>query len=399
MPTSRRHFLTAAGGAAAAGSACSNATSESGESTSQSLPDVYGNLGIRPVINGRGTVTILGGTVMPPEVVDAMVAASKHYVHFPELKDKAAAHIAKLIGVPGAAISCGAASGITIGTAACMTRGDTEKVRALPDVTGMPYEIIQQKAHRSGYEAQMELCGAKIIWVETAKEAEAAINEKTAMMFFLNKNEPYGEIKREEFIRLAKAHNIPTLNDAAADIPPKSRLKGYVDEGFDLVIFSGGKGLYGPQASGLVLGDAALCEAAGKCISPNGGIGRGMKVGKEEICGLVAAVERYLTMDHDADRKAMDERAEVVMGKLAAVDGVSTEVVVPEFHNHVPHVHVTWDAAAKGLTAREGYEKLLAMEPAVAVSASGEDKFIISMWTLKPGEEEIVADSLVEIFS
>jgi len=401
MPTTRRNFIASAGaaGAFAAGSACSNAATESGGAPSAALPDVYGNLGIRPVINGRGTVTILGGTVMPDEVVDAMVAASKHYVHFPELKEKAGAHIAKLIGVPGCAISCGAASGITIGTAACMTRGDMEKIRALPDVAGMPYEIIQQKAHRSGYEAQMELCGAKIVWVETAKEAEAAINEKTAMMFFLNKNEPHGEIKREEFIKIAKANNIPTLNDAAADIPPKSRLKDYVDQGFDLVIFSGGKGLYGPQASGLVLGDAALCDAASKCISPNGGIGRGMKVGKEEICGLVAAVERYLTMDHEADRKAMDGRAEVVMSKLAAVDGLSTEVQVPEFHNHVPHVHVTWDPAAKGITAREGYEKLLAMDPAVAVSASGDGGFIISMWTLKPGEEVIVADSLVKLFS
>ena len=399
MSTSRRNFIATAG-AIAAGSACTNAASESGgAAATAALPDVYGNLGIRPVINGRGTVTILGGAIMPPEVVDAMVAASKHYIHFPELQLKAANHIAKIIGVPGAAISCGAASAITIGTAACMTRGDRKKLQALPDVSEMPHEVIQMRKHRTGYEAQILLTGAKIVWVDTAKEAEAAINEKTAMMMFLNKNEPYGEIKREEFIKIAKANNIPTMNDAAADIPPKSRLTGYVNEGWDLVVFSGGKGFFGPQSSGLLLGDAALTEAARAAISPNGGIGRGMKVGKEEICGLVAAVERYLAMDHDADRKAMDQRAEVVMSKLAQVDGLSTEVQVPEFHNHVPHVHVTWDPEAKGVKASDGYEKLLAMEPAVAVSANGDGGFIISMWTLQPGEEKIVADSLVKLFS
>ncbi|MBI1357569.1 MAG: aminotransferase class V-fold PLP-dependent enzyme [Acidobacteria bacterium] len=398
MPATRRHFLTAAG-ALAAGSACSTASSKSGGSAAPALPDVYGKLGVKTVINGRGTVTILGGTVMPPEVVDAMVAASHHYISLPELQVAAGEHIAKLIGVPGAMISCGAASAITCGTAACMTRGDGEKLRSLPDVSGMPYEIIQQKAHRSGYEAQMLLCGAKTVWVETAAEAEKAINERTAMMFFLNKADPHGQIKRDEFIRIAKANKIPILNDAAADVPPKERLKGYVDEGFDLVIFSGGKGLYGPQASGLLLGDKALVEAARKAISPNGGIGRGMKVGKEEICGLVAAVERYLTMDHDADRKAMDHRAEVVMSKLKAVDGVTTEIEIPEIANHVPHVLVKWDAAAKGVTAKEGYDKLLAMDPAVAVSPNGDGGFTISMWTLKPGEEEIVGDSLVKLFS
>ncbi len=398
MSTSRRNFLTTAG-AMAAGSACSNAASESGPAGRAGLPDVYGNLGIRPVINGRGTVTILGGTVMPPEVVDAMVAASKHYIHFPELQLKAAEHIAKLIGEPGCAISCGAAAAITIGTAACMTRGDMAKLRQLPHAADMPHEVIQQKSHRAGYEAQMELCGAKIIWVETAAEIEAAINPKTAMIFYLNKAEDDGQVKRDEMIRISKKHGVPILNDAAADIPPKSRLKCYVDEGFDLVVFSGGKGLYGPQASGLLLGDAALCEAARNAISPNGGIGRGMKVGKEEICGLLAAVERYLTMDHDADRKAMDARAEVVMSKLAGIEGVSTEVDVPKYHNHVPHVHVTWDPAAKGMTAREGADKLLAMDPSIAVSPTGDGKIVISMWTLQPGEEQIVAEGLHKIFS
>ena len=269
---SRRRLLQAAPASAALGAAsCGGAIS------SQGAPeDVYLRLGAKPAINAWGVVTVMGGSIMPPEVVEAMSAASKNFVYLPDLQIKAGEHIAKAIGVPAAMVSCGAASAITCGTAACVAGGDDKKLRALPDTTGMKNEIIQQRTHRSGYEAQMLLVGTKIIWVETREELEAAISDHTAMMFFLNKADPHGQIKRDEWIEVARAHNIPTMNDAAADVPPVGRLREYVDEGFDLVIFSGGKGLLGPQASGLMLGRADLIEAARLAISPRSGIGRSL---------------------------------------------------------------------------------------------------------------------------
>ena len=174
--------------------------------------------------------------------------------------------------------------------------------------------------------------------VETLKELEKAISEKTAMLFFLNVAEPKGQISRAEWIEVAKKHKIPSMNDCASDVPPKERLSQYVDEGFDLVVFSGGKGLLGPQASGLVLGRPDLVEGAQKAISPRAGIGRGMKVGKEEIMGLVAAVERYHRIDHDAERRELDARAKHVIETASAIDGVEAEVHIPPIANQVPHV-------------------------------------------------------------
>jgi L-seryl-tRNA(Ser) seleniumtransferase len=355
---------------------------------------VFLRLGLKPVINGVGTVTNLGGSIMPREVVEAMVAASKSFVPFQKLQDVAGDHIAKLIGVPAAMISCGAASAITCGTAAAVTDGENEKLRALPNTSGMKNEIIQQRAHRSGYEAQMWLVGAKTVWVDTRNDLENAINENTAMMFFLNKADPLGEIKRAEWIEVARANGVPTMNDAAADIPPPERLRTYVEEGFDMVIFSGGKGLLGPQSSGLLLGRPDLIEAARKAISPYGGIGRGMKVGKEEIIGLVAAVERYLSVDHQAERRQLDDRAERVLKVLGGVAGLSCEKQVPEIANHVPHVAVAWTESERGITSNEAVAKLLTGDPPVAVSRVGDGQLRISMWMLEPGQDAIVADRI-----
>lgn len=393
---SRRALLQAAGSSAAlTAAACGGVTAPPAAASA----DVYLRLGVTPVINGVGTVTNLGGSIMPPEVVDAMAAASKHFIPFPELQQKAGDHLAKVIGVPAAMISCGAASAITCGTAAAVTGGDDEKLRALPDTTGMKNEIVQQKAHRSGYEAQMTLVGCKHVWVETREELEKAVNERTAMMFFLNKADPLGQIQRKEWIEVAKARGVPTMNDAAADVPPPERLHTYVEEGFDMVIFSGGKGLLGPQGAGLLLGREDLILAARKAISPHGGIGRGMKVGKEEIVGLVAAVERYLSVDHEAERRELDRRAELVLGVLAGLPGVSSEVEVPELANRVPHVLVSWTETEKGFTSQDAVQKLLAGDPPIAVSRAGDGQLRISMWMLRQGQEQIVADRLKALFA
>ena len=360
---------------------------------------MYQRLGIQPVINGIGTVTVLGGSLMPPEVTDAMVAASRHFVPLPELQERAGDHLARLLGVPAAMISAGAASAMTCGTAAAITGGDEEKLRLLPDAAGMKNEIIQQRAHHTGYQAQLELTGAKVVWVETREEVEAAINERTAMMFFLNFADPRGQIGRAEWIEIARAHGVPTMNDAAADVPPPERLHSYVEEGFDMVAFSGGKGLRGPQATGLLLGRPDLIRAARKAISPFGGIGRGMKVGKEEIVGLVAAVERYLSLDHEAERRELDARAALISEALGSVNGLSCETHVPEIANHVPHVVVSWREGDLGVTSEDAAARLLAGDPPVAVSRTGEGQLRISTWMLRSGEDAVVAERVKALFA
>ena len=399
--STRRNFLQNTAAAAALTTAAGATACDDQQQSTGGAPATitYEDIGVRRVINGRGTVTVLGGSIMPPEVVAAMVDAAKSHVSLPDLQRKAGAKIAEMIGVPAAMIACGAASAITCGTAACLHRGDREKAYQLPDVTGVPNEIISQKAHRCGYEAQMWLTGARTTWVETREELENAISDKTAMMFFLNKADPDGQIKRAEWIKAARKHGVPTLNDAAADVPPMERLKGYVDEGFDLVVFSGGKGLIGPQASGLLLGREDLIDAAWMSISPRGGIGRGMKVGKEEIMGLVAAVERYLRIDHDAERKELDRRAAHIIDTVKGISTVACEIDVPPIANRIPHVTVRWDEGAVGKSPRQVIDELLNGEPAIAISGGGDNGVRISVWQMQPGEAETVAAHLFEVLS
>ena len=351
------------------------------------------------MINGVGVVTVLGGSIMPPEVVRAMEEASRFFIPLPELERKVGARIAELLQAPAAMVTCGAASAITVGTAACLSQGDAKKLRQLPGRDGIKYEVIQQKTHRSGYEHQMELCGAKVVTVETRKELEAAINERTGMMFFLNKAEHDGQVKTEEFVKIGKERGIPTMNDAASDATPKENLWKYTKMGFDLVIFSGGKALRGPQASGLLLGRKDLIEASYPAMSPYGGIGRGMKVGKEELCGLLAAVERYLKADHAAEWKLLESRVASIREAVKGVKGVETERHIPVIANELPHVVVKWDEAAKGMTAQQAQEKLMGGDPPIHVQRPGAGKLLISVWMMRGEEHKIVGKRLKEIFA
>src|SRR6478752_3124770 len=243
---SRRKFLKTS---AVAATAC-QALAAPGTSPKT---NIYSRLGLRPVINGVGVVTHLGGSIMDPEVLQGMDEASRHFIDLIELQQKVGARLAELLGVPAAMVTGGAASAITFAAAACLAQGDKEKLRRLPDSSGMKNEIVQQKSHRGGYEQQMLLIGTKINWVETREELARAINDKTAMMFFYNEMEPDGQIKRDEWIRVGKERGVPTFNDAVSDRPPVERLTQYIREGFDLVAFSGGKALMGPQCSGLLM--------------------------------------------------------------------------------------------------------------------------------------------------
>ncbi len=371
---------------------------------------IYARLGVPTFINALGTVTRLGGCIMPPEVVKAMEEAGRHFVPLGDLHEKVGERIARLIGVEAATITSGAAGAITLGTAACVTRGDPAKIDQLPDTTGMPNQVIIQKAHRKAYEAQVRVVGTRIVEVETPAQLEAAINARTAMLFFINTFNPKGQIDRRTWVEAGKKHGVPTFNDAAADVPPKERLSEYVKLGFDLVTFSGGKGLLGPQCSGLLLGRKDLVIAARRNGSPWSGIGRGMKVGKEEMIGLLAAVERYLKVDHQAERRLLESRVATLAASLSSIEGVKTEVFVPEIANHVPHLGVEWDFNRIPLTSSQASRRLKEGNPPIEVgghrwlrpeiqSEKPMHGLTVSVWMLRPGETRIVADRLKSILA
>jgi uncharacterized pyridoxal phosphate-dependent enzyme len=331
--------------------------------------------------------------------VSAMEEAAKYFVPLADLQKRVGARIAELLGAPAAMVTGGCASAITLGTAACVAGGDQEKLRRLPDTAGMKNEIVQQKTHRGGYEQQMLLVGAKIVWIETREELDRAINDRTAMLFFYNEMEPEGKIDRHEWIRVGKERGVPTFNDAASDTPPAERLSQYVREGFDLVAFSGGKALRGPQCSGLLMGRKDLIEAAVPAMSPYAGIGRGMKVGKEEMVGLLAAIERYLKVDHDREFKELEGRVQDIIGVLSKIPGLETGRHLPPIANHVPHVQISWGEDAFKLKARDVVRQLMEGNPSIAVSQRGERLLHVSVWMMRPGEHQVVAKRLKEVFT
>ena len=395
---SRRRFLEIVSGLPVVGGIIDATTMPAAAAAAPTAGrDYFRELGVRPFINAAGTYTAMTASLMPPEVVEAITYASKHYVMLDELHDKVGARIATLLHCEAAMVTSGAASALTLGTAGVLTGTDRQKIVDLPDLAKMKSEVIVQKSHRFGYEHAVRNCGVRLVEVETRDDLERAVNKQTAMMLFYNNNNPEGRIQDEEFVQLGKKHGIPTLNDAAADVPPVDNLWKYTKMGFDLVAFSGGKGLRGPQSAGLLLGREPLIAAARLHAPPNGNtIGRGLKVNKEEMLGLLAALELYLAKDHAAEQREFHARAEVIRSGVATVPRVKAEIFVPDVANHVPHVRVSWDAAAKGMTPADAVNRLRAGEPSIGARSEG-DALVIGVWMMRPGEEKIVVRRLREV--
>jgi L-seryl-tRNA(Ser) seleniumtransferase len=268
---------------------------------------IYEELGLKTYINAWGTVTRMGGSLMNPAVIEAMRDASGAYIDLGDFHRKAGERIAYLIGVEDAFISCGAAAGIAIATAACIAGIDVVKINQLPDTEGIKNEVLVLKSHRSRYDQGIRMSGGKIVEVGYAdivlpEQLEAAINEKTAMFFYLAESEGLrGSLSLPLISKIMKQKGVPILVDAAAEIPPRENLKRFLEEGADLVVFSGGKDIRGPQSSGLVLGRRDLINACHANSCPNHSIGRSMKVDKETIAGLLKAVELYMSKDMKED--------------------------------------------------------------------------------------------------
>ncbi len=362
--------------------------------------DYYKELGLRTFINAAGTYTALTGCLMRESAIDAYNYATRQYVALDELQDKVGARLAELIGCEAATVTAGAASAITLGTAGVLSGMDPKKASRIPtDLSGMKTEVIMQKSHVIGYAHAIKNCGVKVIEIETRKELEKAINDQTAMLWFLNANNFKGKIQYKEFVEVGKKYGIPMMIDAAADVPPVENLWKYTDMGFDLACFSGGKGLRGPQSCGLLLGRKDLIAAARLSAPPRGDtVGRGMKVNKEEILAMLMAVENYLTRDHESDWKLWESQIKLIADAAATVDGVETEIHVPDIANHVPSLRIRWDNKKVKMTPNEARQALRNGHPSIE-TVGGDESIDITTWMMNPGEERIVASSIQKILS
>jgi seryl-tRNA(Sec) selenium transferase len=398
-----------------------------------STGDIYAELGVTPLVNINGTVTVIGGSVMKPEVMELMRRGNEHFVLIDELEIAAGKFIAKLCKSPAGytgLVTGGAAAAMVVGYAGMMTEDLEPRMRDIPDVSNFPRnEVIIQKSHRYPFDHQIRQSGATLVEVETREEMIAAINPKTVAIHFTNILSDKGKVSGLETVEIARAHNLYTFNDAAADVPPKERLWEYPAMGFDMVAFSGGKDIRGPQASGVLIGREALIRYSLLNMSPQEDrIGRCCKVGKETIFGLLKALEMFVDEEFDATLKIYDERAQVITDavKKFGVTALRRQFNPQALGNVTPRYSWQIDPSKLKITGPEVMQKLADTRPigigSMGAGASGmrgrnpdataddthpenrrpprdPNSFGFAVWQLKHGEEKIVADRLVEIFS
>jgi seryl-tRNA(Sec) selenium transferase len=402
-----------------------------------STGDIYAELGVTPLININGTVTVIGGSVMKPEIMELMRRGNEHFVLINELEVAAGKFIAKLCKSPAGytgLVTGGAAAAMVVGYAGMMTEDLEPRIKACPDVTGFPRtEVIIQKSHRYPFDHQIRQTGAKLVEVETREEMIAAINPKTLAIHFTNILSGNGKVSGPETVEIARAHNLYTFNDASADVPPKERLWEYPAIGFDMVTFSGGKDICGPQASGILIGKQELIRWSMLNMSPQEDrIGRCCKVGKETIFGLLKALEIFVNQDYDATLKMYDARAQVITDaiKKFGVTALPRQFNPQALGNVTPRYSWQIDSARLKITGAEVMQKLADTRPigigsmgagssgmrgrdpdapAGGPSAAGRrggrsgadsdpNSFGFAVWQIKDGEDKVIADRLAEIF-
>jgi uncharacterized pyridoxal phosphate-dependent enzyme len=359
--------------------------------------DLFKELGVTPVINASVTMTFLSGSLMLPEVLEAINSTSHDFADMYELQDKVGAKIAEMLQVESAMVTSGASCAILLSTAAAITGTDPEKIRQLPNLPGPRAEVIMQKTHRYLFDQAVTTTGAKIIEVEGAEEMEKAINERTVMALFFNAAGK-SSISHSDFVAVAKRHHIPTLLDAAADVPPVENLFKYQKIGFDLVTFSGGKMIRGPQSAGLLFGRKDLITAARANHSPNEApIGRPMKVNKEEMFGMYAALKAYIERDHKKEWADWLQRTKHIGSQLESLPGVKTETWVdPGPANAFPSLHVTWDTGKIKTTPKQVVAALKSGTPSI-VANGNDDHLSIGVVLLRPDQVDIVAGRVKSI--
>ena len=369
------------------------------------LDNVYERLGVRSVINAVGTLTVLGGSLMPDEVKQAMEQASRSFVPIHELQAAVGRRLAELTGAEAAFITSGGSAALCLATCAVTAGSDPRKIDHLPDLTGMKSEIIIQKADRNPFDHAFRMVGVKLIEVETPADVRRAINERTAAIAYVQAHYSLAhKIELSQMVELAHAAGLPVIMDAAAELPPAENLSKFAKQGADLVAFSGGKQLRGPQCSGLLLGRKDLVAAAYANSSPNNHFARIAKVGKEEIVGLLVAVERYLKLDHAQVLRERTEMLNRVTERLKGLPTVKTELVPNADYSHSPRLSVQWDEKAIDLTVGQMVKALRAGSPSIEANDMAEYQppykgLGILPHNLQPGEELIVADRVAELLT
>ena len=375
--------------------------------------DYYAKLGVPTIINAAGTYTMFTAACMPPEVLAAVQKAALHPVRLHDLQQKAGEYIARRLKCEGAVVTSGASGAISLATAACMQYANNLNFLDMPQaIDGKKNQVIVQRAHRYGYDRAMYLCGARVTEVVTLDDYKRACSAGNAVMtnFFNAAEDEDGiaasaQIGREEWLRVAHEYQIPCHLDAAADMPPISNLWKYTGMGFDLVAFSGGKGMRGPQNAGLLLGRKVLTDLAHTNNNPGDGIGRGMKVAKEQIVGMVAAVDWVLSHTEQSMQGDYQKRVDLIVDAVKGIPSVRTETVVPRIANHVPHLLIRFDPVVTGMTTTQIVEVLRTGTPSIELNPNTGQKpnqgipadantLVVGVWMLQPGEDVIVGERI-----
>ena len=402
---SRRALFRNGGLMAAAGLAPGLAPSAAAAPKLSMGADMYKSIGVRPVINCKGTFTVMSGSLMLPECSQAMQQASQNFVQMDELMAAVGERLAEITGAESGMVSSGCAAALTHSTAGCITEGNPERIARLPNLTGLKSEVIAPSYSRNTYDHAIRMLGVKFINVDNEQQMRAAIGPKTTMVMVLatrRADEPFG---LKQVAAIAHEHNVPVLVDAAAEdltIP-----NVHLERGADLVAYSGGKALRGPQSSGLLIGRKDLIQAAWLNSAPHHAFGRPMKVGKEDVMGLLAAVEMWVKRDHDAEWKAWESWLAEIAQSVERVSGVTTEVSQPRgLSNRSPRLSIRWDGEKIGITGEEVNKQLYNGDPRIVLAGGSgsphnpkESSVSVMPWQMKPGSAKVVAAELHRVLS
>lgn len=369
--------------------------------STQTVPAIYAEIGVRPIVNGRGATTAVGGTLMHPAVLAAMTEAAQAFVELDALNARVGTRIAALTGMEAGYVTCGSAAGMAIAAAACIAGTDPERIARLPDSDGMANEIVVHRAHRINYDQMLRVGGGRLIEIGTPEntavsELERAITERTAAIFYVDsRHTSPGALDFATVVAIAHARYVPVIVDAASTLPPIDHLRQWGRWGADLVIFSGGKGLRGPQDSGLLAGRADLIAAARANGSPHAAVGRGMKVSKEAMAGLWKAIEIFLATDHEAEYQRRLAQAEILVADLVESPAARCRIEADWEDWPAPVVYIA-PVDGAGWEPERVQAALLAGEPSIHIDVF-HGGLLISTHCLLPDEEVVIARELVRL--
>ena len=363
------------------------------------LGNAYRSIGVRPMINAHGTYTIITGSTTLPEVKRAMDEASRGYVHMDELMDAVGKRLVELTGAEWGIVTAGCSAAITHATAACIAGGNPERIQRLPDLTGLKSEVVVPAYSRNVYDHAARMLGVRLVVVHDRVELERAINERTAMAYILAGPGDEGPLGTRAVADVLRPRGVPVVVDAAAEILTV-KPNVHLERGASAVAYSGGKCIRGPQAAGLLLGEKSLVQAAWINSAPHHGFGRSLKVGKEEILGMLAAVEMWVKRDHKAEWAEWEAWLEHIATAVKRVDGVTTKVIQPEgLSNRTPTLQIDWDAAKFGITGTDVHQMLLDTEPRIILHQPVTNSVGVNPYMMAAGDEKVVADRLFAVLS